>query len=328
MTGPETAKKDRLSAKAIILRVVKTALAAVAIYFVIRQVQTHSDEVLGYDWQIDPVMLLLSVIVHILALTGFARVWALLMAGFGYSVSIGEAFKIAYLANLGRYIPGRIWQVFGMTYLARQIGIQEEVSIASFVLVQMFALPSAFLATALIALFDPAFVSAEASGMVGSGIVAVSVLIFAVSLLVVFAPNRAVAMLNLLLRRINRPEITFELSASRAALIYSGYFICWLVYGFAFWLLLHGILSGPNISLSAGIGTFVLAYQIGYLAIFTPGGLGVRELVMIALLNPFLGTISAGVAVAARLWNVLIEIIVALIAWLIRFKPESRQSNS
>ena len=70
---------------------------------------------------------------------------------------------------------------------------------------------------------------------------------------------------------------------------------------------------------------FVLSYQIGYLAFFSPGGLGVRELVMSTLLAPSLGPIAVGVAVAARLWNFIAEALAVLIAWLIRF-PDGRRT--
>jgi len=67
------------------------------------------------------------------------------------------------------------------------------------------------------------------------------------------------------------------------------------------------------------VGSFILAYQLGYLAFFAPGGIGVRELVITVILTPYLGSITAGIAVAARIWNMVVEIIAATIAWFIKF---------
>ena len=67
------------------------------------------------------------------------------------------------------------------------------------------------------------------------------------------------------------------------------------------------------------IGAFIIAYQLGYLAFFAPGGIGVRELVLTTILVPFLGPIAASVSIAARLWNMTTEIIAALICTLIKF---------
>ncbi|MCK4572859.1 MAG: hypothetical protein KAU36_00740, partial [candidate division Zixibacteria bacterium] len=82
---------------------------------------------------------------------------------------------------------------------------------------------------------------------------------------------------------------------------------------------MHAVMDNPAVPVIAGIGAFVLAYEIGYLTVFAPGGLGARELVLITVLTPFLGPVAAGMAVAARIWNLVTEFIAALIALLIKF---------
>ena len=47
----------------------------------------------------------------------------------------------------------------------------------------------------------------------------------------------------------------------------------------------------------ASIGIFCLAYQVGYLTLFAPGGFGPRELVMGALLTPYFGPIAPAIAI-------------------------------
>jgi uncharacterized membrane protein YbhN (UPF0104 family) len=74
----------------------------------------------------------------------------------------------------------------------------------------------------------------------------------------------------------------------------------------------------PGIPPVVGIGSFILAYVIGYLAVFSPGGLGVRELVLIAILSPYFGPLTAGIAGIARVWNIISEIVSALIALAIK----------
>jgi uncharacterized membrane protein YbhN (UPF0104 family) len=73
------------------------------------------------------------------------------------------------------------------------------------------------------------------------------------------------------------------------------------------------------------MGSFVVAYLIGYLAIFAPGGIGARELVLTGVLSPFIGPIAAGVAVAARLWNLLAEALAAIIALVIPMRGNGSQ---
>ncbi len=57
------------------------------------------------------------------------------------------------------------------------------------------------------------------------------------------------------------------------------------------------------------------------------GGIGVRELALIGLLHPFLGPISAAVAVAARLWNMVVEIIAVIIAWRVPMPAENSERD-
>jgi len=69
--------------------------------------------------------------------------------------------------------------------------------------------------------------------------------------------------------------------------------LAWLGYGVAFWALARGILPTSDLSLRVAIGTYAVSYIAGYMAVFTPGGLGVREAVLFGLLAPSLGAEAA-----------------------------------
>ena len=56
------------------------------------------------------------------------------------------------------------------------------------------------------------------------------------------------------------------------------------------------------------VGIFAGAYQIGYLVLFAPGGIGPRELIMSQMLMPFLPGIAPIIAILSRLWTIIIEI--------------------
>jgi hypothetical protein len=238
----------------------------------------------------------------------------------GREVSNAKAFKIAYLANLGRYIPGKIWQMFGMIYLAKKEGITEEEAVTSFGLSQIFAIPSGLLSGIVFLSVQPGSFQKEfglqsyATGL----LVAVAALIFLVSLLVIFAPRSMEKILNRLLRLLRRREVSLKINKSLATAIYGGYFLAWSLYGVSFWIFLKGITTTQTPLLPA-IGLFVMAYQIGYLMLFAPGGVGPREAMMTVFLTPWFGqAVAAAVALASRLWLICAETISALIALRIR----------
>ncbi|MEW5995412.1 MAG: lysylphosphatidylglycerol synthase transmembrane domain-containing protein [Candidatus Zixiibacteriota bacterium] len=297
-------------------------LALIVIYFAARQVVHSWDEVTAYPWELSVGWLILSLIGHLITLALFSQIWCFLISGFGHQVPLKYAFKISYIASLGRYIPGKIWPVFGMAYLARQINIKEEVAVASWGIATMFALPSAFLAGLGGVLLYPELISEEFNIYIGGGVYIAAAVIAIVSILLVVAPNRALALFNVVLRALKRPVLTFRLTIGLAIKVYLGYIICWIAFGASFWMFLRAIIPDPHVPIVSAATAFVVAYQIGYLAFFSPGGLGVRELTITGMLGQYVGPIAAGIAVAARLWNLVAEFLAVLIALGIKLRKQ------
>jgi hypothetical protein len=129
-------------------------------------------------------------------------------------------------------------------------------------------------------------------------------------------------MLNYLLLKVNRPKLDFDFSRRTAFKVFFTYLMGWVIYGLAFYFLARGLLSSFELPLMVSMGSIVLAYILGLIAFFSPGGLGVRELILQSFLNPYLGAIGAGIVIAARIWSILIEFVVAGIALTIKFKAE------
>ena len=89
------------------------------------------------------------------------------------------------------------------------------------------------------------------------------------------------------------------------------YAVSWVIQGGAFWLLALGL--GMGLGPVQGVAIFPAAYLMGYIAIFAPAGIGVREGFLILFLNPILGAGGAVVAVIARLWTTTVELVPALL---------------
>lgn len=303
-----------------LIKVLKYILIIVVVYFAGKKLINNWQEVVQYDWVLNPYFLVLAVVTHLLTFVLLAQVWCFLISGFGYRISLPTAFKISYIANLGRYIPGKVWQVFGMVYLAKKVNIRQEAAVASWGLAQMFAIPAAFLVCLVAIAWHPELLATEIGRFVGTGLYVAILIVFVLSLLIIVAPNRTLVLFNMILKMLKRPPITFQISKSTALKVYVGYFVAWLVFGFSFWLFAKSIAATTEIPVVAGIGAFVISYQIGYLTLFSPGGLGVRELILTSVMTAYLGPVAAGLAVASRLWNMASEILAALIALRIKLK--------
>jgi uncharacterized membrane protein YbhN (UPF0104 family) len=308
--------------RSFLITAIKFVLAATVIYFAGRQLVSHWAEVSQHHWTINPLLIILSVVFHLITFAVLSKMWCLLMKAFGFNVPLKHGFKIAYIASLGRYIPGKIWQVFGMVYLLKQINVNKEVALASWGVATIFGLPPAFLVGFITIYFYPQMLSTTLGSNPGVGPFVAVVVTFAASLLLVFAPDKTMALFNWILKTLRRPRVQFKLEKKIALQVYLGYFIGWTCYGISFYTFMNAIMVKPEIPVIAGVGSFVMAYTIGYLAVFSPGGLGARELVLTIVLSPFLGSIASGVAVAARIWNLASEFIAAMIALLIKLEKK------
>ncbi len=311
-------KSKKPSLKQFLIQSAKIVIIGILLYFLYRQISNHWEDIKQYQWEIDYQYLIFSIIAGLITFSIMATVWKKVIGTFGYNLRIRDAFRIVYLSDLGRYIPGKIWQLFGVLYLAKQKGIPPEQAGASFALVQMFAIPASFLVFVICAQIEPALLI-DHIGLLGekaSYFITGSMIV--VCLILIFWPSKILKIGNWILRRLKRPEVEFRLDKKVAMIIFLGYCIGWTCYGTAFWLFIKAVTVESDISPVVCIGLFNAAYQIGYLTLVAPGGFGPRELVMGTMLTPFVGPIGPAIAIAARLWAIVIEAMAALIALIIR----------
>lgn len=300
-------------------KVLQVVIIGLIFYFLGKQIYSNWDKVSEFQWEINYFWLAIAVCSVVVTFFVFSSVWKIIAKSLGKDIRYSASFKIAYLANLGRYIPGKIWQMFGMIYLAKKEGMAEEESVASFGLSQIFAIPSGLLSgIVFLGLYPQVYENYSYSSQMTAGLIIIAVLIFILSLAVVFFPRPIEKIANRILTFIKRRPIKLGMNKSLAATIYGGYFLAWSMYGLSFWLFLKGITT-QEVLLLPMAGIFIIAYQIGYLMLFAPGGLGPREAVMEIMLAPFFGTgVAAAIAIAARLWLITAEAISALIALTIK----------
>jgi uncharacterized membrane protein YbhN (UPF0104 family) len=219
--------------KKTLTTLLKIALTAVVVFFVYRQVAGHWDEIKSYQWQVDWVMFLLSVLLGLGTFVVMASNWQRLIAGFGHQVPLRKSFRIFYLADLGRYIPGKIWPLLGILYLTKKEGIPPERATASFVLVQMFAIPASLLVFVIALQFEPRILVDQVAVLGEKSTYLLTGLMLLFSTVVVVWPQRLLGIANALLRRLSRPEVHFALDKTVALRLFVGYSIGWFCYGVA-----------------------------------------------------------------------------------------------
>ncbi|HXM37177.1 MAG TPA: lysylphosphatidylglycerol synthase domain-containing protein [Gemmatimonadales bacterium] len=296
---------------------IQGAVALVVVVLVARTVQRNWTEFrsLHVNLDVQPGWLALATLAVFLTYAFYIESWRRLLAGWAQRIPFGVAARVWSLSNLGRYVPGKIWSVTGLVVLAQRAGVRGGAAAASAVAFQALVLGTG---VAVVAAATPQATSALRL-VAGFGLALASLGVL------VWGPTA-----RWLGRLMSTASPLTPLPLSAVALAGALMFLGWLTYGVAFWLFVRGLLPDTHLTYAAAAGAFTLSYILGTLALFAPGGIGVRELVMISLLTPALGSGGAvAVSVGSRVLLTVTEAGAALLAIvLVRHSPPERPSES
>jgi hypothetical protein len=93
--------------------------------------------------------------------------------------------------------------------------------------------------------------------------------------------------------------------------------VAWVATGFGFLVLLNGLTGEPSPGVTWAIATYSVAYLVGFVVPFLPGGLGAREGTLVAVIAPRYGVGAAtGIALATRLAVTLGEALAVGLIWV------------
>lgn len=255
---------------------------------------------LGWGW------LLLSALVLLLGFLLSARSWGWMVGELG-GVDPGRiaSMRIVLIANLGRYLPGKLWQIAGLALLGRNIGIPATVSTVAGLLGQGFGLAAA----GILAL--PILVANRAAQGEGASIGPILLaLLLIVLLLVVSVPALLRRCLAMAFRIAGLPPEGVPRGRLSFGPRWLGWhLLIWGIYGAGFLLFIEGVgFDGSHLFFASA---FAAAYLLGYIALFAPAGIGIREGFLIVFLRPEVGASALAIALLARIWITVVELVPA-----------------
>lgn len=262
----------------------------------------------GLSIRVDVGRLIASSLVVLATYAVLIETWRRALAVWGAHVSFADAARIWNVSNLGKYVPGKVWQISAMAVMMQRIGVPLAASGAAALVLTIANVVVGF---ALVLALGARTLSAVPGGVVGVGaLVAVAAAGLAAAPLLV--PRLARAVGRLLGRDLSRLTVPFA-AVWRSAL---GCLIAWLLYGVAFRLFTSAVLGEAPGGLLPYVVAYTGSYLLGYLALLFPGGIGVRELALTSAL-PALGLMSppaaALVTVWSRLWLTVLELVPGLL---------------
>src|ERR1019366_3671578 len=75
--------------------------------------------------------------------------WRQIVTAWGGHLSWGGAARIWFISNLGRYIPGKVWQIGAMGVLAQEAGVSSVAAVGSALVVNVVNILAGFLVVAV-----------------------------------------------------------------------------------------------------------------------------------------------------------------------------------
>jgi uncharacterized membrane protein YbhN (UPF0104 family) len=293
-----------------VLKITQWAAALVIVGYTVYRVAGQWSEVrdrvanLNFHWLI--IIAASAIVLAVYAL--LIEAWRRVLAAWDTKLSWLTSARIWFASSLGKYVPGYIWSLTAMGFMARQKGASGVAAAGSSILVNLLNLVSG-LAVILIC----------GSKLIPHAPVALLVLI-AVLVLVAIMP-RVLPWLSELLCKVTKRQMPIPRISAKViwlVLLWTG--LSWVGYGIAFQVFAQGTLD-PSFTFEKTlvyIAVYTGAYILGLVS--SPvaiAGLGVREGLMIEGLQLF-GVMSRAdaviLAITCRLWLTVLEVIPGLIA--------------
>jgi len=285
-------------------------IAALIFYFMFKRIAQGWEGIAPHLTSVNWGIMIVGVLIMEAGLMLAVPVWMYLASRlYNINVPIRSALAIVFLPQASKYIPGKIWFLFGTVYMAKKLDIDSQAALTVLIILQLIHLVGAFFIGALINLI--------------SGATVLPAWIFAV-----FATLCIVIMFPGVIHKIIGWGIRFGKKNKkidiRIPVLKPGYIIIPLLLIICLWFLIG---AGTLIAASSFIpdvkpehlftmsGAFSIAYAVGYVSMITPAGLGVREGVFAAMLSPLYGETAASViAIGARIWLTIAEFLQVVIA--------------
>ncbi len=271
-----------------------------------------------------------AVALQVLALTLFIAAWFVLLNSSGQAqISFFESAAHIGITLLGKYLPGKVWGLLGRAYLLKTKRYSTS-DAANLLLADQFITFYTGLAVGGLAL----------SAIYSETMFLLSCAVFVlISILIVNIYPKLIAWLLTKLANVFRRlsdlkeqsrDISSSVSRSGLAMSVTVYFIHWLAISFVLVLLFYPALQ-EDIMLNSLLlfAAIPIAMLTGFVAVWAPAGIGVREGVIVGILAFNLPLdLAASIAVVYRLICVLNDLATGIIALVYFGKSGLQVPNS
>ncbi len=237
------------------------------------------------------------------------QLWRFVLRAWRTRLSLRDALAIWFISALGRYVPGRVASIAAMAVMSRRRGVSAAAATGSAVLNTLLNIAAGLLVVVVL--------GGRHLDRILPGAGRIAPLLAALAVAGTVTLPWMLPRITRLAARLTRRQVDVPPTpASAVWMTLGGNLVAWILYGLAFEWFAIGVLGGATGATTSYVAVYTLSYVAGYLFLPAPGGLGVREGVMVAGLTAF-GLASEPeawlLAFASRLWLLVLEILPGLI---------------
>lgn len=291
-------------------------IVAVGCFFYL-EFKRNWDAIRTYHFAINVYYIVASIFVISIAYIMDTYIWQICINNYLHrKLNFCECMVLYNTTAMFKYIPGKIW-----TYAA-QIALMSSKGIAKAVLIYINMI--CFICFAFVSVLYALYYYLLSLQVVPWG-VAVLILILLIALDFVFIIWNT-SIINYLIIPINRifsMEIQpIKMKNSLFVYVQLLYFFAYIPLGIGTYFLAKGIgMDIPFSNIFAIMAAISVSAILGYIAFFSPGGLGVREGAMLVMLKQFTNVETALILpIVMRLIYIIIDLLLGIIAILVGMK--------
>ncbi len=266
---------------------------------------------------IRPVPLVLSLV----ALVGVSTVqmisYRTLLGAYAHAPTWPQMLAVAWVPPLGKYIPGKVAALLAAMSMLKRFAIPTAVAVSVVLVLDGLAVIAGLITGAPLLMWKPVRDVAPWAWMVCIPVVMVGI--------VCLWPSVFGRLVNFLLRKMKKQPLPKMPPASQYVIPVCCAFGQWVLAGISLMWMAESVTGKPMWhDLPILISFAALAQTIGYLALFAPGGIGVREAILLAGLTPLLGPLAAIIVPIRAVAQILVDVILACFGGII-LRRETRR---
>lgn len=301
---------QRRTAGAIARSLIGLGVVVLIFYFLGRGLVSNWGSLKSEEIDVQPALLLLSGVLLAGDILLRSVIWADLV---GYYTGqkrppLRRLAKVFVYSWIGRYVPGKVAYVVGRFYLGRSIGLPSPALVGSIAYENVLLLVAAL---ALASLTLVPSLAAESESVLPY----LALPVFAFGAMVALQPPILRRGLRFVLRLLGRepPEADWLLPPRRMGKVIALYFVVFCLSGVGFYLLIISLTSYSPRYLPLAAGALTLAGVVGMFSVFAPAGIGVREGVLVGVLQ-FTMPIELAILISlvARAWATIVDLLLVV----------------